>query len=298
MDQSKLESLMREKLSEVPKGVVCAQHETDYCAFFNFLEFDADLASFADGTKGIRQFAENAGWLFHSDNVAIPCERYTAIRFDERGNLHDDNRPAFIYPDGYAYYAVHGVKIPGWVIENPELITTAKISAERNQEVKRVMMTRYGWHRYVKDINADLIHGLYMFSADTTIIVSDPDDTENCYVYDIGVVDTITESLYNAIYTDVTGIDKMSWEKAKLKFDLGKPKDLIELYRWNDRELGYEVQIVRVMNGTLEEDNSRKEYGIGVTLDHKNALDAIRSSYKNIEGESLSRKEYLAMVRT
>lgn len=45
------------------------------------------------------------------------------------------------------------------MIENPDKLTTAVIDNERNAEVKRVMVERYGQVRYLKDSGARIVHG-------------------------------------------------------------------------------------------------------------------------------------------
>jgi hypothetical protein len=59
--------------------------------------------------------------------------------------------------DGWGVYAVHGVSVPAWTIEHPELVTVARIEAERNAELKRVMVDRYGMARYVRDAQFEVL---------------------------------------------------------------------------------------------------------------------------------------------
>lgn len=79
------------------------------------------------------------------------------ITRDERGRLHSDTGPACGW-DGWGVYAVHGVRVQQDVIEHPELITIARIEAENNAEVRRVMISRYGQVRYLRDCGAEKIH--------------------------------------------------------------------------------------------------------------------------------------------
>jgi hypothetical protein len=50
------------------------------------------------------------------------------------------------------------VRVPAWIIEHPELLTVAGIDKERNTEVRRVMVERYGQARYLVDSGAKEIH--------------------------------------------------------------------------------------------------------------------------------------------
>jgi hypothetical protein len=46
----------------------------------------------------------------------------TVSRRDENGLFHSDDGPAIVLPDGYKVYAIHGVRVPRLVVENPDLI--------------------------------------------------------------------------------------------------------------------------------------------------------------------------------
>ena len=83
-------------------------------------------------------------------------ERHTTIHVDERGRLHCENGLACGYSDGWGIYAWHGVRVPEWIILQPELITLELINKESNAEVRRAMVERYGLDR-LKD-QGQLIH--------------------------------------------------------------------------------------------------------------------------------------------
>jgi hypothetical protein len=76
------------------------------------------------------------------------------INRDSEGRLHSETSKAIEYPDGWGLYAIHGVDVDEYIVMRPEEITTVKIESEQNQEVKRVMIERYGVGRYLVDSNA------------------------------------------------------------------------------------------------------------------------------------------------
>jgi hypothetical protein len=55
-------------------------------------------------------------------------------------------------------YAIHGVRVPADVIENPASVTVERIERETNAEIRRVMIERYGQARYLVDSGAQQIH--------------------------------------------------------------------------------------------------------------------------------------------
>ena len=77
---------------------------------------------------------------------------------DEANRPHCDTGPFCRWRDGFALYAVHGVRTPAWIIERPETITVAKIDAETNAEIRRVMLGKFGWQRYLSESGAMELH--------------------------------------------------------------------------------------------------------------------------------------------
>jgi hypothetical protein len=73
------------------------------------------------------------------------------------GRLHCEDGPAKRYRDGWSIYAIHGVRVPADIIERPESITVKRIQGEQNAEIRRVMISRFGHARYMKEAGAKLI---------------------------------------------------------------------------------------------------------------------------------------------
>jgi len=72
--------------------------------------------------------------------------------------LHCEDGLALGYPDGWGVYAWHGVRVPGDIITTPASITAARIEQEKNVEVRRVMVERMGYDRYILESGAKVIH--------------------------------------------------------------------------------------------------------------------------------------------
>jgi len=64
--------------------------------------------------------------------------------------LHNESGPAIEF-SGWSVYSIHGVRVPKYVVERPQEITIQKINTEKNGEVQRVMIERYGEDRYIVD---------------------------------------------------------------------------------------------------------------------------------------------------
>ena len=104
--------------------------------------------------------SKSAGWAIPHENICWVSERHNILERDERGRLHSVSGPACAYPDGWGIYAVHGVHVPADIIEDRASLTVARIDAEENAEVRRVMIDLYTPKRYLADSGATVVQEL------------------------------------------------------------------------------------------------------------------------------------------
>jgi len=90
--------------------------------------------------------------------VVVLTDRPTLLARDQQGRLHAEHRPAVAWADGTALYAIHGVRVPRETIETPQTITVDQIHDEGNVEVRRVLLDRYGYARFLRDAGAERVH--------------------------------------------------------------------------------------------------------------------------------------------
>lgn len=134
-------------------------HDAHWLAFYEaFLEF-----GFKECEKlvPLMELAKVAGWFYPFDELCILTPNPIHLNFDEENRLHDPNRKAVEYPNGWGLYVWHGVVIPNnqkHIIENPDSITVKEFEEERNAEVRRVMLERKGNEWYVKESKAQMVH--------------------------------------------------------------------------------------------------------------------------------------------
>jgi hypothetical protein len=101
---------------------------------------------------------ESLHWWFPYDGIVFLSERHDRVLKDREGRLHCEDGLACGYPDGWGVYAWHGVQVPAGIILNPELITADRIEKEENAEVRRIMIERMGYERYILESGAQLLH--------------------------------------------------------------------------------------------------------------------------------------------
>lgn len=109
-------------------------------------------------------FAELCGPIWDYGDLVFVCERPVTFHYETistRMNvfardsrivratplgdirLHNTEGPAIQWRDGFSIHAIHGVAVPGYVVEEPHKINVYKINHELNAEVRRIMIDRY-----------------------------------------------------------------------------------------------------------------------------------------------------------
>ena len=119
-------------------------------------------------------------------HVRIDDEVYVlaapAIHVDGEGRLHSEDKPALEWPCT-KLWMLENVFVPKYVATSPEQITAEGIDAERNVEVRRLMIQRYGYDRYIS--KCKIVH-----RDDTGILRSGSDERGRR----IGLVEVINGS--------------------------------------------------------------------------------------------------------
>jgi hypothetical protein len=119
------------------------------------------LCAFDDGEPGLAglaQVARSAGWWWAFERVAVVSDRYAEVHRDNLGRLHRAEGPALSYPDGYGIHSWRGMPIPPEVAAELATLTVARIQAESNAEVRRVMLEHFGFERYLRESGATKQH--------------------------------------------------------------------------------------------------------------------------------------------
>jgi hypothetical protein len=103
------------------------------------------------------ELAMSTGAQLHYDAVSFVSDKPVLLHVDSIGRLHSESGPAIEFSDGWKVYALNGVRIPQWVISDPSRLTVARINSERNVEMRRILMQKYGWSKYLYNSGAELI---------------------------------------------------------------------------------------------------------------------------------------------
>ncbi len=77
---------------------------------------------------------------------------------DDRNRPHSADGPSHRWRDGWELYHWHGVRVTRQIVMEPHTLTIDQVRAEQNAEVRRVMIERMGYERYLRDSGATLVN--------------------------------------------------------------------------------------------------------------------------------------------
>jgi len=153
-----VEDSVRASVGDSVGDSVYGQQEASWLGFYEFFRNELNLINQTEKLKGLIELSKHAGWFLPHKEICWVSERHCLLNRDDKGRLHSLNQPSVLYPDGWSIYAVHGVRVPEYIIMNPNQITIKKIEEENNLEIKRIMIERFGQERYLMESNAKMIH--------------------------------------------------------------------------------------------------------------------------------------------
>jgi hypothetical protein len=144
-------------------------HAAGWAACMSFVREVCGLVAGDLGERALvyEQAVELSAWWYPHPDFLMMCGRPLEIHRElldagrPRGagshRLHRRDGPALSWGDGWNAYAIHGRRVPAWIIEQPERVTAAAIDSMPNAEVRRMMIERFGWTRYMQGSNAQVV---------------------------------------------------------------------------------------------------------------------------------------------
>jgi hypothetical protein len=133
------------------------QHDAGWLAFYEYFRDACALSEQTQRLCGIWEIAQSAGWWLPHKNLCWISERHATLHRNDAGRLHCEEGPALAYPDGWQIWAIGGVRIDEQIVMQPKSQTVDQIRGEKNEEVKRIRIDRFGWDHYLTGINATRI---------------------------------------------------------------------------------------------------------------------------------------------
>jgi hypothetical protein len=127
-----------------------------YAAFLSFFRHIAQLPLDYTRWQHYETAAELSGPRYMHAEFCLVSERPTRLLVDAQHRPHCEDGPFCTWADGTALWAWHGVRVPPRVILGR--FTVTDIQAEDNAEVRRAMIERMGWDRYLRETHAVPVH--------------------------------------------------------------------------------------------------------------------------------------------
>jgi len=101
--------------------------------------------------------AEHSGPRYVHEKFVVISDFPRVLKVDNNNRPHSATGPFCAWADGFRLYAWHGIRVPAWIIKQPEKITVEKIDAETNAEIRRVLIDRFGFARYLAEKRAVVV---------------------------------------------------------------------------------------------------------------------------------------------
>ena len=131
-------------------------HDANFLSFYDY--FDSEVLYNLNEIRPLINLSKYVGWWWPFENVVIFTDKPIFVCCDNRGRLHHGNRMALEYSDGFGIYSWYGIRVSEQIIMKPETITLDQVVKENNQEIRRIMLDRYGWDRILCDLHACVEH--------------------------------------------------------------------------------------------------------------------------------------------
>ncbi len=129
-----------------------------YVSFLTFFRYVAKLKIDYSTFDYYEKLAIHSGSRFMHKKFCIISDRPLFIKQDDQHRPHCDTGPYIKWRDGAALYCVHGVRVPAWIIEQPDKITVQSIEDQENAEIKRIMIDKYGLGNYINKSGSVELH--------------------------------------------------------------------------------------------------------------------------------------------
>lgn len=147
---SVLKTVSREDVQVSSNNLWFGSFWSAWCSYTTFFRdvLKLDPAIFRDFAH-LEVIMENCGYVWWNQHVAVISDRPLYIKRNDANRLHCPDGPAIEYPDGFSVYVWNSIRVNRSVIMEP--LSIDLIESEKNQEVRRVMIEKFGYAAYTAD---------------------------------------------------------------------------------------------------------------------------------------------------
>ncbi len=127
-------------------NAIYGQHDANWLGWIDYFREVCGLIEITEKLIPLTDLALHSNWVYPYQNIAVMSEKPTEIHMANQ-RIHRDLGPAILYADGFAVYALDGVRMPDWVVMTPaELLDVTKILKLPNVEQRLLAIKKFGAH--------------------------------------------------------------------------------------------------------------------------------------------------------
>jgi len=142
--------------SKILTDMIYGSHDASWMSFYDFLYTECGVECIEPLLPRI-ELSKYCGWWSPYEDVVFIQERHCELHTNDQGEIHNENGPAISYPDGFCVWAINGKRVTEQIILKPETITIEQINSESDQDIRAIMIERFGWPKYLQETDAKCI---------------------------------------------------------------------------------------------------------------------------------------------
>ena len=132
-------------------------NEVYWLSFYDFFMNETE-AEVSDKLIPFFDISKLIYWWVPDENDVWISKKPNKIMMNDENKLHCDGGPAISFDDGFAIYALNGVKMPEkFVMADWNDIDSKDILKEQNAEIRRELVRKVGIERFISKINPDVL---------------------------------------------------------------------------------------------------------------------------------------------
>lgn len=135
-------------------------HDANWLGFYEFFKIECGIKE-ANKLDGLMGLASDCGWWAPLSDICILQHKPSKIHITQAGLLHNDSGPSILYRDGWKVWSIQGVRVNEKIVMHPETLTLDEINGEKNAEIRRIMIERFGTSRYLEESKAEILDADY-----------------------------------------------------------------------------------------------------------------------------------------
>lgn len=143
---------------------ICSAGYYGYVEYFEYLGLNFD-----DVPEVVlfKQLAD-VSWVWPLKTLCVFSDHPLHIKVNDQGQLHNESGPSVKYSDGYSLWDINGIEVDEQIVASPATQSLETILKDTNADRQAIRIERYGWLRFLKEINA-------------TVVDERPNETEGTY---------------------------------------------------------------------------------------------------------------------